>query len=145
MSSEIVRVGGDFIKFPTSGGTPASITYNEETSLSTTLSGAIAVGSQTIQIHRFQSLVFLTLPAWSTGSATASAAQVTDTALATRFRPSSDVYFIYGGTNLTESLMLGRVGSNGVITWFGGGTATSTYTTLVSAAAKRRCVSYSIL
>jgi hypothetical protein len=119
------------------GGTATPLTDYEETTLTTNLSGALAVTGAVIKIVRRNNSVSLQLPAFS-GSAAASAVQKTVTALPTRFIPPANVYFLYSGTSGLggEQLMLGMIDTTGIITWFGGAASTSTYTIALTAASK---------
>jgi hypothetical protein len=127
--------------FPTTGGTATAIDAYEESTLVTDLNGALSVNGQTVKIVRQNNSVWLELQAFS-GPATATSVQSTVTSLPPRFRPLSDVFFTYGGTSGLggEQILLGRVGSNGTVTWFGGAALNSPFTIALTCAARKTAI-----
>ena len=113
------------ITLPTTGGTPSSLNYYEKTSISTTFSNSggssnIFAGSNTLNIIRIGNLVTIDFPTLATPATTTIGFIITDTAVATRFRPNQGVHFLQRVAKQTGTIQTGLflMQTNGVLLMF---------------------------
>jgi hypothetical protein len=132
------------IQFTTSGGTPSTLDYYEETTFSTTFSGPFTeTASQTVQIIRIGKIVTLRIPEFSKTATTGSAQIVSTTALESRFRPATNIRGLNASVINNSAETLGTVGVSiaGTITIYPGAYNT-TFTGSGNAGIRGCCITY---